>query len=125
MFSTCLIFCLYPLYVYWRFKEKEFVLGFFIPYVDRFSTWGYRIQIFSQIIQTMNASALFCFTDLTFFYFLFFAGAYEEIVEHECLALSEAIVECGKTHEYPTAEMQQKFHVLLINVIKTNQKMDL
>lgn len=117
--------CAYPIYVYLTTQRKEWICTFFIPFVDRTTTAGYFTHIFAQATQVNNTGFKFSFTDTIFFYYLFFAGAYEELVEHKCLLLSEAIKECEKTHKYPTVQMQRKFHDLLIDAIKENQKMDL
>lgn len=115
---------IYPFYSYFKFGEKEFIVYYFLPFVDSNTTIGYALHLFVEFLQCFNTSVFYAFTDSIFFYYLFFAGAYEELVENDCTLLTEKKLDSVKIMERPNASIQQKCHTLLVNAIKRSQTMD-
>lgn len=116
----------YPLYTYLKFGQKDDIINVFVPLVDRQSTIGHWVNLIAQFIVCSIVDAQYIFCDLVFFYYLFFAGAYEEVVEHDCKSLKGAILEVETVLQpnRPNPKIQKKLHSLLVTAVKRSQGMN-
>lgn len=72
--SAVIILSIYPIYTYSQFERKDFIVYFFIPFVDDDTAIGHGINLFAQFIQALNTAIQYAFVDTLFYYYLFFAG---------------------------------------------------
>lgn len=122
--NATVLLLVYPLVSYIRFGRKDYIIEFFLPFVNPETNTGHVILLIGQFSQVFNTAFQFAMTDSIFFYYLFFAGTYEELVEQDCRTLSEAILESGSIHDRRDRRIQEKLHTLLVNAIKRSQGMD-